>query len=85
MAVVLEAALIPACGECRRHRHWVGSLGGDQLALPRRLPHTAGVRPRHAGHSVVLAVGLAIVLGIGAGFVAAVRMVRTPPLTLFGR
>ncbi|HEX2723729.1 MAG TPA: FtsX-like permease family protein [Gemmatimonadaceae bacterium] len=34
---------------------------------------------------VSLAVGLSLVLGIGAGFVASLRLVRTPPLTLFGR
>jgi putative ABC transport system permease protein len=34
---------------------------------------------------VVAAVALAIVLGIGAGVAAATRLVRTPPLLLFGR
>jgi len=34
---------------------------------------------------VMFAVGLSLVLGVGAGFVAAVRLVRTPPLALFGR
>lgn len=34
---------------------------------------------------VTLAVGLSLVLGIGAGLVASLRLVRTPPLTLFGR
>jgi hypothetical protein len=33
----------------------------------------------------VLAVGLSLVLGILAGLLAAVRLVRTPPLVLFGR
>jgi hypothetical protein len=33
----------------------------------------------------MLAVGLSLVLGIGAGFIAAQRLVRTPPLTLLGR
>jgi putative ABC transport system permease protein len=34
---------------------------------------------------VALAVGIAVGLGLGAGFLAATRMVRVPPLTLFGR
>lgn len=34
---------------------------------------------------VTLAVGLSLVLGIGAGLLASLRLVRTPPLTLFGR
>jgi len=34
---------------------------------------------------VLFAVGLALVLGVGAGLAAAVRLVRTPPLALFGR
>ena len=34
---------------------------------------------------VALAVLLSVVLGIGAGFLAALRLVRTPPLALFGR
>ncbi|MEO6778646.1 MAG: FtsX-like permease family protein [Gemmatimonadaceae bacterium] len=32
-----------------------------------------------------LAVGLSLVLGIGAGVLASLRLVRTPPLELFGR
>ena len=32
-----------------------------------------------------LAVGLSLVLGIGAGILASLRLVRTPPLELFGR
>jgi putative ABC transport system permease protein len=34
---------------------------------------------------VALAVGLSLVLGIGAGLMASLRLVRTPPLALFGR
>lgn len=34
---------------------------------------------------VALAVSLSLVLGIGAGLLASVRLVRTPPLALFGR
>jgi putative ABC transport system permease protein len=34
---------------------------------------------------VAFAAGLSILLGVAAGFVAAVRLARTPPLALFGR
>jgi len=34
---------------------------------------------------VLFAVGLSLVLGVGAGWLAARRLVRTPPLALFGR
>ena len=37
------------------------------------------------GDIVLLAVALALVLGIVAGWLAARRLVRTPPLALFGR
>ncbi|MEJ7760263.1 MAG: FtsX-like permease family protein [Gemmatimonadaceae bacterium] len=34
---------------------------------------------------ITLAVGLSLILGIGAGLLASLRLVRTPPLALFGR
>lgn len=34
---------------------------------------------------VALAVGLSLLLGLGAGLLASLRLVRTPPLALFGR
>lgn len=34
---------------------------------------------------VALSVALSLILGIGAGFVASLRLARTPPLALFGR
>ena len=34
---------------------------------------------------VTFAVALSLLLGVGAGLLASVRLVRTPPLTLFGR
>ncbi len=37
------------------------------------------------GSIVTFAVGLSLVLGIVAGLLASLRLVRTPPLTLFGR
>jgi len=35
--------------------------------------------------TVVFAVSLSLALGIAAGVVASLRLVRTPPLALFGR
>ena len=35
--------------------------------------------------TVIFAVALSLVLGIAAGVVASLRLVRTPPLALFGR
>jgi putative ABC transport system permease protein len=37
------------------------------------------------GDIVLLAVALSLVLGVAAGWLAARRLVRTPPLALFGR
>ncbi len=37
------------------------------------------------GEVVLFAVGLSLVLGIAAGLLAAMRLVRVPPLVLFGR
>jgi putative ABC transport system permease protein len=37
------------------------------------------------GDIVLLAVALSLVLGVVAGWLAALRLVRTPPLVLFGR
>jgi putative ABC transport system permease protein len=37
------------------------------------------------GDIILLAVTLSLVLGIVAGWLAARRLVRTPPLALFGR
>jgi predicted lysophospholipase L1 biosynthesis ABC-type transport system permease subunit len=34
---------------------------------------------------VAVAVSLSLLLGIGAGVLASLRLVRTPPLALFGR
>jgi ABC-type antimicrobial peptide transport system permease subunit len=34
---------------------------------------------------ILLAVALSLVLGVGAGLLASLRLVRTPPLELFGR
>ena len=50
-----------------------------------RVPHAAALLDRDAPTSSLLAVSLSLVLGIGAGLLAARRLVRTPPLALFGR
>jgi putative ABC transport system permease protein len=83
-SVVIEAAMISL----------VGSTVGTGIAWVTALLinwHYRGVYRTPLAFALVtpdivaLAVGLGIVLGVGAGFLAALRMVRTPPLTLFGR
>ncbi len=83
-SVVLEAALISLVGSVLGTGiGWVASvvINWHYRGVYRTPLAFALVTP----DIVLLAVGLAIVLGIGAGFLAALRMVRTPPLTLFGR
>ena len=60
----------------RNHRH--GRDYQARYATPLRV---AIVTP----DIVLLAVALSVILGIGAGFLAALRLVRTPPLELIGR
>jgi len=83
-SVVLEAAAIAV----------VGSLAGVGVGV---LASTVVNRHYQAvyrtplrfsivtGDIVILAVSLSLVLGIAAGWLAARRLVRTPPLALFGR
>jgi putative ABC transport system permease protein len=83
-AVVIEAALIAFVGSALGALvGWVGSIVINW--------HYRGVYRTPLAFSIItpdtllLAIGLAIVLGVGAGLAAAVRLVRAPPLTLFGR
>jgi putative ABC transport system permease protein len=83
-AVVIEAALIAFVGSALGALvGWVGSIVINW--------HYRGVYRTPLAFSIitpetlVLAIGIAVVLGVGAGFAAAVRLVRVPPLTLFGR
>jgi putative ABC transport system permease protein len=83
-SVVLEASLVAVLGSA------LGvALGWVSSAIVNW--HYQGVYRTPLAFSVVtadvllLAVGLSLVLGIVAGLLAAVRLVRTPPLVLFGR
>lgn len=83
-AVMVEAALISLVGSALGTGiGWAGSLLINW--------HYRGVYRTPLAFAVVtpgivaVAVVLAIVLGIGAGVAAATRLVRTPPLMLFGR
>ena len=83
-SVVLEASLIAALGSA------LGvALGWVSSAIVNW--HYRGVYRTPLAFSVVtgdvvlLAVALSLVLGIAAGALAALRLVRVPPLVLFGR
>ncbi len=83
-SVVLEAALISVVGSALGTGiGWLGSLliNWHYRGVYRTPLAFALVTPNIVVAAVVLAIGL----GVGAGFVAAMRLVRTPPLTLFGR
>lgn len=83
-SVVIEAALLALVGSALGVGvGWLGSLfvnwyyrGAYRTPLAFSI-----VTPS----IVTLAVGLSLVLGIAAGILASLRLVRTPPLVLFGR
>jgi putative ABC transport system permease protein len=83
-SVVLEAAAIAVLGSVLG----VGIGAGVSWLVNRhyqavyRTPLSFSVL---TGDIVLLAVSLSLVLGIVAGWLAARRLVRTPPLALFGR
>ena len=83
-SVVLEAAAIAVLGSL----FGVG-VGATASFLVNRHYQAVYRTPLRfsivTGDIVVLAVALALVLGIVAGWLAARRLVRTPPLALFGR
>ena len=83
-SVVLEAALISLVGSALGTGiGWLGSLliNWHYRAVYRTPLAFALV----TSDIVAAAVILAITLGVGAGYLAAMRLVRTPPLELFGR
>ena len=83
-SVVVEAALISVVGSAVGMAiGWLASLviNWHYRGVYRTPLAFAVVTPT----IVVAAIALALVLGIGAGIVAATRLVRTPPLLLFGR
>ena len=83
-SVVLEAAAIAVLGSLAG----VGVAGAASWIVNR---HYQGVYRTPLRFSIVtsdivlLAVTLSLVLGLAAGWLAARRLVRTPPLALFGR
>lgn len=84
LAVTLEAAAIALLGSLLGTGvGWVGTIGINWYyqGVYRTPLAFALVSPAIVG----LAVALSLVLGIGAGWLAALRLVRTPPLALFGR
>jgi putative ABC transport system permease protein len=82
--VVLESALIATCGSIAG----VG-LGSVVSAFVnwhyRRVYRTPLTFSLVTGDIVGIAVALSLGLGLGAGWLAAQRLVRRPPLSLFGR
>jgi putative ABC transport system permease protein len=83
-SVVIEAALISMVGSIvGTGIGWVTSLviNWHYRGLYRTPLAFALVTP----DIVAFAVGVSVVLGVGMGFLAATRMVRVPPLKLFGR
>jgi putative ABC transport system permease protein len=83
-SVVIEATLVAVLGSVLGVG--VGALAGHLVNV-----HYQGVYRTPLEFAlvtpsiVVLAVSLSLVLGIGAGLLASLRLVRTPPLELFGR
>lgn len=83
-SIVLEAALVAVLGSSLGTLvGWAGTLAINwHYRGVYRTPLTfALVTPS----IVAFAVALSLLLGVGAGLAAAVRLVRTPPLALFGR
>lgn len=83
-AVVLEASLIAVLGSVMGVAiGWVASwLVNWHYRGVYRTPLAFSIV---TGNIVAFAVALSLALGIGAGFLAARRLVRVPPLALFGR
>jgi len=82
--VVIEAALLALVGSALGVGvGWVGSqfINWYYRGVYRTPLFFSIVTPE----IVTLAVALSLVLGITAGFLASLRLVRTPPLVLFGR
>ncbi len=83
-SIVIEAALVAVLGSALGVLlGWAASLfvNWHYQALYRTPLMFSIVTPS----VVVFGVSLSLVLGIGAGVMASLRLVRTPPLALFGR
>jgi ABC-type transport system, involved in lipoprotein release, permease component len=84
MGVVIEAALLALVGSALGVGvGWIGSrfINWYYQGVYRTPLYFSMVTPS----IVTFAVGLSLVLGVGAGILASLRLVRTPPLVLFGR
>jgi putative ABC transport system permease protein len=83
-SVVLEASLVALLGSA-----FGAALGWAASAIVngyyRAVYRTTLAFSVVTAETMLLAVGLSLVLGIVAGLLAAVRLVRLPPLVLFGR
>lgn len=83
-SVIIESALVAVLGSMLGvGLGWAGSLfvNWHYQALYRTPLEFSIVTPP----IVVFAVSLSLLLGVGAGLLASLRLVRTPPLELFGR
>jgi putative ABC transport system permease protein len=83
-SIVIEAALVAVLGSVLGVViAWAASLfiNWHYQALYRTPLHFSVI----TAPIVALAVGLSLILGVGAGLLASLRLVRTPPLALFGR
>ena len=83
-SIVLEAALVALLGSALGTVvGWLGTLAINWHY--RGVYHTPLTFALVTPEIVAFAVALSLALGVGAGFLAALRLVRTPPLALFGR
>jgi putative ABC transport system permease protein len=84
LGVVIEAALLALVGSALGVGvGWIGSrfINWYYQGVYRTPLYFSMVTPS----IITFAVGLSLVLGVGAGILASLRLVRTPPLVLFGR
>ena len=84
LAIVIEAALIALLGSAAGVAMALAA-GAATNAYYRRLFDTQLIFSQVTPRLLIFGVVLSLVLGLGAGAVAAWRLVRTPPLALWGR
>lgn len=83
-ALVVEAAIVSLAGSAVGAL--IGWLGTMAINVHYRGVYRTPLTFAAATPGIIwFAVSLSLVLGVVAGFVAAARLARTPPLTLFGR
>ena len=84
-ALVLEAALVAVLGSVARRRARLAGRRRHQRLLPALLRHRAHLLASSRRASCCSASASRSLLGLAAGAVAAWRLVRTPPMVLWGR